>query len=175
MNTDKIEKLKEFKLGSGKHKSIDEGACVMEMVSYFADEPWSDRPKCACQILTSYAIALNDRFNDEYRQKLKDFIPSLVGTKVSDEVAIARKRLIQWRYVTVTYPLLLDMWKLNDIADKLRSFVNTSDDMKRASIFIKENRDKINADAYAYADADDLRKKIVSTSLETLRMAIEIK
>ena len=153
----KQEKLETLKLGKGNHKSIDDGACIMEMVSYFADEPWSDHPACACPILTEYAIRLNDQFNDDHRQRLKKFIPVLVGTKSTDEVQIDRKRLIRWRNVTVTYPILLDLFKLPELAEELRKFENTLESMALSAKFLKENKEKIYADAnantYAYTNA----------------------
>jgi hypothetical protein len=157
--------LGKFKLGSGGHKSIEDGACIMEMVAYLADEPWSDHPKCACPILTDFAMRLNDRWNDEERQLLKPFITRLISTKSTDEAQVARKRLIRWRYVTVSFPLLLDLWKLPDVAVTLRAFQNTIPSMALAKIFLNDNRSKIeklsksyaaedvSAAAYAYADA----------------------
>ena len=67
--------LQKYDLKTGAHKALDEGACVMELVSYIANEPWSDRPQCACPILTNAAIRFNDRVDDEHRQKLKELIP----------------------------------------------------------------------------------------------------
>lgn len=55
MNRKKIKKLSDFKLTIGQHKNIAQGAYMMELVSYIADEPWSDHPKCACPILTECA------------------------------------------------------------------------------------------------------------------------
>ncbi len=147
--------LEEITLKSGAHKSFDDGACIMELVSYVANEPWSDHPRCACPILTEYAIRLNDKFNDEHRQLMKPFIMSLIGTRATDEVKITRKRLIRWRNVTATYPLILDMVKLPELAEKLRTFENTLESMAEAAKFLKENKEKIyaSADAYAYASA----------------------
>ena len=129
----KLKKILELDLKHGSHKSFKEGGCVMEMVSYIANEPWSDHPKCACPILTSYAIRINDAFNGEHRQKLKPLIPLLVNTKESDETQIARKRLIRWRNVTATCPLILDLLKLTEIATELRAFKNTLEDMAKAA------------------------------------------
>jgi hypothetical protein len=172
MNTEKLSKLETFKLTSGSHESLENGACIMEMVSYFADEPWSDHPKCACPILTAYSIRLNDCFNDEHRQRLKEFIPVIVGTKGTDEIQIARKRLIRWRNVTATYPMILEVFKLPDLAKELRKFENTLESMAQAKAFLERNKNDIykaayanayanaaayanaDANAYAYADAD---------------------
>lgn len=80
----RLEALEKIKLSTGSHASIENGACIMEMVSYLANEPWSDHPKCACPILTGYAIRLNDRSDDETREKLKAIAPKLVGTSTGN-------------------------------------------------------------------------------------------
>lgn len=196
---EKQEMLKKFELKSGGHKSIDEGACVMEMVSYLANEPWSDHPKCACPVLTGYAIRINDKFADADRQKLKPLITKLIGTRSTDAIQIKRKQLIMWRNVTATFPFVLDLIKLPELAEKLRAFANTVDDMKLAAKFLNENREVIRKNAYAYADADAyanayayadayanayadayadayaIKAKLADICVETLRMACEIK
>lgn len=150
--------LEKYELRTGAHKNLEEGACIMELVSYIANEPWSDHPKCVCPILTEYAIRINDRFNDEHRQLLKPLIPLLLNTKENDNTQIARKRLMRWRNVTVTYPLILEFYKLPEIAMRLREFKNTLEDMAEAKKFLEANKEKIykaaNADANANANAD---------------------
>ena len=168
MNQDKWNEIKNKPLFTGSGTDIDH-ACVMQMVSYVAGEKWTDHPTCACPVLTQYAIRMNDRFKDEHRQLLKPFIPELVGTRANDEVEIARIRLMRWRNVTVTYPLILDFLKIPKFAEKLRMFENNLESMALATKFLKENKEEIhkrasayvNAYAYssasasAYADADD--------------------
>src|SRR3989304_972508 len=154
MNQERWKEIESRELLNGAHESFDKGGCVMEMVSYLANEPWSDHPKCACPILTEYAIRINDRFTDEHRQLLKPLIPLLVNTKSTDEVQIARKRLMRWRNVTVTYPLILETLKLPELAAELRGFENNLESMAKAALFLKENREKIKAAWNAYADAD---------------------
>lgn len=162
LNQERLDEVNKFNLKVGSGSSI-ENACVMEMVAYIAGEPWSDHPVCACPILTTYAIRLNDAFNDEHRQKLKPFIPMLVDTKIDDAVQIKRKQLIMWRNVTATYPILLDNIKLNEISEKLRSFPNSVDGMAEVEKVLSDNWElirKANAfvnafvNAYAFADAN---------------------
>ncbi len=158
MNEQIDEILNKYELKTGSHESLDKGACIMELVSYIANEPWSDHPKCACPILTEYAIRMNDRFNNEHRQLLKPLIPLLLNSVASDPVKIARKRLIMWRNVTVMYPLILDCYNMTELADNLRALTNCEGDMLIASQPLKDNKKQIranaNANAYAYADAD---------------------
>ena len=69
--------LETIELKKGNHKKFEDGGCIMELVSYIANEPWSDRPECAGPVLTRAAIGFNDRVDDEHRQKLKELIPLL--------------------------------------------------------------------------------------------------
>lgn len=73
--------LRKLKLQKGAHLSREEGMCVMEAVAYYADEKHTDSPKCAHPILASVAMTINDAASDADRQKLKRFIPLLVGTR----------------------------------------------------------------------------------------------
>jgi hypothetical protein len=159
INAERLKEIETKPLHKGSGTGIDQ-ACVMQMVSYVAGEKWTDQPECACPVLTWYAIRLNDRFDDKHRQLMKPFIPMLVGTRSTPESQIARKRLIRWRNVTVTYPLILETIKLNDLAEKLRAFENTLESMALAAKFLQESRALIEktyrADAYAdaYANAN---------------------
>ena len=155
MNQERWKEIETKPLKSGAHASIEAGGCIMEMVSYLANEPWSDHPECACPILTEYAIRMNDRFTDEHRQLMKPLIPLLLNTKATDAVQIARKRLIRWRNVTATYPLILEAIKLPGLAAELRKFENNLESMALASKFLDSHNREIKkaGDAYAYADA----------------------
>lgn len=103
--------LEQFKLSAGKHAKFEDGACIMEMVSYMADEPWSDYPACACETLTNGAIRLNDRFDDETRQKLKPLIPLLMNTRADWDTRVLRSRFMVHRMLTVTFPIFTDARK----------------------------------------------------------------
>ena len=59
-----------------------------------------------------------------------------------------------WRNVTVTYPLILDLFKMKDKADTLRSFSNSNEGIKSAADFLRENKKEIYANAYADANAN---------------------
>lgn len=77
-----IASLAGITLKRGGHPSMEHGLCLMEAVSYFAKEPHSDHPQCACPMLTGMGMMLNDSLsNDEKRAELKPLIPMLVGTR----------------------------------------------------------------------------------------------
>ena len=52
-------KLQGLSLKSGAH-SPNSTFCVMEAVAYVAGEPWSDKPECACPIISSLLRSWND-------------------------------------------------------------------------------------------------------------------
>jgi hypothetical protein len=84
-------------LSKGKHGSPEDGACVMELASMLAGEPFSDRPQSVCPVIGSFLRAYNDRIDDERRQDLYAFAAKVVGSRASEEVQHARaERLRAW-------------------------------------------------------------------------------
>jgi hypothetical protein len=71
-------------LRSGAHTSPSAGVSLMEAVSAFAGEPWSNSPSCTSPVIAAYARSLNDWLPDDERQRLKKYIPRLVGTAEPD-------------------------------------------------------------------------------------------
>ncbi|WP_462203436.1 hypothetical protein, partial [Frankia sp. CcWB3] len=67
-------------LAKGGHDNLKQGSCLLEAVSYLADEPWSDRPECVSPVLGAFGRILNDVLPNSKRQKLKPYIPQLMGT-----------------------------------------------------------------------------------------------
>ena len=71
-------------LRSGTHTSSSDGVSLMEAVSALAGEPWSNGPSCTSPVIAAYARSLNDWLPDDARQRLKAYIPRLVGTVKPD-------------------------------------------------------------------------------------------
>ena len=71
-------------LRSGTHTSSSDGVSLMEAVSALAGEPWSNSPSCTSPVIAAYARSLNDWLPDDARQRLKAYIPRLVGTVKPD-------------------------------------------------------------------------------------------
>src|SRR5437879_12245450 len=67
-------------LRPGAHTSASDGVSLMEAVSSLAGEPWSNSPSCTSPVIAAYARSLNDWLPDDERQRLKAYIPRLVGT-----------------------------------------------------------------------------------------------
>jgi hypothetical protein len=89
---ERLAEIEALHLAKGAHDDhdINAGACVMEAVAYVAGEPWSDHPACACPVLTAFMVAWNDQLDDDTRQRLKPYIPRLVGTRSTAEVEARR-------------------------------------------------------------------------------------
>ncbi len=98
--------LEALTLAYGGHKSRDTGLCLMEAVAYFAGEDHTDHPQCACPVLTSYGITLNDKLPDDQRQRLKPLIPKLVGTR-NPELEQKRMFFLLDKAVRVFTPIAL--------------------------------------------------------------------
>jgi hypothetical protein len=86
-----------IKLSKGRHNSPQEGACVMELASMLAGEPFSDHPASVCPVIGSCLRAYNDWIDDRRRQDLYAFASRVVGTRSSQEVQRARgERVTAW-------------------------------------------------------------------------------
>jgi hypothetical protein len=86
-----------IRLRRGKHKSPDEGACVMELASMLAGEPFSDHPVSVCPVIGAFLRRYNDASADDRRQDLYCCAAAVVGTRASEDVQRARlDRLVAW-------------------------------------------------------------------------------
>ena len=83
MLLERLDLLPDFSLGAGGHASLQEGACVMEMVSYIAGEPFSDHPACACPVITAFMTRWNDGLpNNAARDRwIKPLVLEIVGSR----------------------------------------------------------------------------------------------
>lgn len=78
------------KLSKGRHKSPREGACVMELASMLAGEPFSDHPASVCPVIGAFLRRYNDTVGDKRRQALYRYAALVVGTHASEDVRRAR-------------------------------------------------------------------------------------
>jgi hypothetical protein len=84
-------------LGKGKHDSPQDGACVMELASMLACEPFDDHPQSVCPVIGSLLRAYNDRIDDRRRQDLYAYAAKVVGSRASQDVEHARaERVSAW-------------------------------------------------------------------------------
>jgi hypothetical protein len=86
-----------IRLRKGRHASPAEGACVMELASMLAGEPFSDHPSSVCPVIGSFLRAYNDRLDDDRRQDLYRCAADVVGSNASERIQRARAdRLRAW-------------------------------------------------------------------------------
>jgi hypothetical protein len=86
-----------IKLSKGKHASPDDGACVMELASMLAGEPFTDHPASVCPVVGSFLRSYNDSIDDRRRQALYAYASKVVGSRGSQRVQQARaERLTEW-------------------------------------------------------------------------------
>jgi hypothetical protein len=75
-----------IRLSKGKHTSREQGACVMELASMLADEPFSDHPVSVCPLIGSVLRAYNDSIDDRRRQDLYAYAAKVVGSRGSAQL-----------------------------------------------------------------------------------------
>lgn len=76
------------RLSRGKHRSPEDGACVMELASMLANEPFSDRPRSVCPVIAAFMRIYNDRLDDDRRQDLYEWAARVVGTGQSSPAVL---------------------------------------------------------------------------------------
>jgi hypothetical protein len=86
-----------IKLSRGKHTSQEKGACVMELASMLAGEPFSDHPQSVCPVIAALLRTYNDSVGDERRQELYTYAAKAVGSRGPRSLERARaQQLIGW-------------------------------------------------------------------------------
>jgi hypothetical protein len=85
------------RLGKGKHHSPAQGACVMELASMLAGEPFGDHPRSVSRPIAAFLRRYNDLIDDERRQDLYGYAAKAVATASRPEVEEERvERLLSW-------------------------------------------------------------------------------
>src|SRR3954471_12734136 len=79
-----------IRLIRGRHSSPERGACVMEVASMLAEEPFSDEPRCVCPVIAEFLRTYNDQVDNERRQDLFAYASLVVDT--NEGVAAERRR-----------------------------------------------------------------------------------
>src|SRR5215207_8200100 len=123
---DRLTILDALHLQYGSHSSYEEGVCAMEYVAWLAGEDITAAPQCASQVLCVYTLNLNDRWNDDQRQKLKPFLPRMVGTAGDGQDEARSYLALDWLIRSFT-PAWLDLAGLSDEAQSLRDLRQIAD------------------------------------------------
>lgn len=93
------EEIAALHLDEGNHNNPDDGHCLLEVVSMFAGEPFSDKPACVDPVLAAFGRSWNDRTDDETRQTLKRYIVPLTDTMQGPELSVRRSLMaLDWMW-----------------------------------------------------------------------------
>src|SRR4051812_41562517 len=85
------------RLSRGNHTSPEFGACVVELASMLAGEPFSDRPRSVCPVLGGFLRRYNDGVRASERRRLYPCAAAIVGTGGDLDASIERaRRLSAW-------------------------------------------------------------------------------
>jgi len=94
-----------FRLASGAHPNPQQGTCFMEAVAWMAREPHSDRPQCACPVLGTFGIRLNDRMTDDERKALNPLIIKMMNTRSKAHEETRAAHLVQGVVTRILVPI----------------------------------------------------------------------
>ena len=88
-----------IKLSKGKHASPEDGACVMELASMLAGEPFTDHPASVCPVIASFLRSYNDSIDERRRQDLYAYASKVVGSRAGLGIERARiEQLTAWTH-----------------------------------------------------------------------------
>jgi len=155
-------------LRSGAHASASDGVSLMEAVSDLAGEPWSNSPSCTSPVLAVYARSLNDGLPDDERQRLKVYIPRLVGT-AEPGLELRRAFICADAAVRVFAPLALAAAGLGEEAAKLSALAPVdpeSAESARSAADSAESAARSEASLAPWSSAESMR-----TAAESARWA----
>ena len=84
---------------------------VMEAVAYIAGEPWSEKPQCACPVITVFMAiwSLGLQTSADRDRLFKPLIPLIVGTRSTKDVEEKRSYIALDWLVRVHTPGFLDL------------------------------------------------------------------
>lgn len=136
MGTD-INDIWRFDLRRGNSKDPRNGACLLDAVSWLEYGTLGDHPACVCPVIAAFGRGINDAMSDIGRQRLKAFIPRLVGT-VDPASEVARAEYLAWQAIRVFAPLALDAAGLHDQATALRNCQGTLTEAAEAAAWAED-------------------------------------
>lgn len=86
------------KLSRGKHGSPARGACVMELASMLAGEPFTDHPTSVCPVIGALLRQYNDWVDDGRRQDLYAYAAKVLDSRDAAARTERLDRLITWKF-----------------------------------------------------------------------------
>ena len=153
-------------LAKGSHASFEQGACLLEGVSYVAGESFTDSPQCASKILGAFGRSLNDVLPDEKRQRLVPLVPLIVGT-AGDGFDQERGLMAADWLIRVYTPTWLRLANLDEAAVSLESLPRQAswDDVEAAVPVVREAKRQAVAAGDAAWDAARVAARVAAWAL----------
>jgi len=108
-------------LTRGKHDGPEEGACLMEAVSWLAGEPWSDHPQCVSLVIGAFLRRWQGDLDDDTRQTLVRFVPLVLGTNTGPADEERRAWMVTDWMVRTHMPAWLRLAGMADQADAVET------------------------------------------------------
>ena len=108
-------------LESGSHATRADGVCALEAVAWLAGEPHSDHPVCVSPVLGAFLRQWNDDLDDAGRQRLKPYLPRVIGTAGNAEADERRAWMATDWLVRVHTPAWMDLAGCAEHATALRA------------------------------------------------------
>jgi hypothetical protein len=85
------------RLSRGRHARPEDGACVVELASMLAGEPFSDHPESVSRIVAAFLRGYNDGIDEERRRDLYPLAAEIVGSADAGDAEAARmQRCREW-------------------------------------------------------------------------------
>ncbi len=78
-----LESHQTVRLAAGSHAWPAAGACVVELASMLAGEPFSAYPSCVCPVIAAFMRTYNDLIDDTRRQDLYPYASAIVGSRAT--------------------------------------------------------------------------------------------
>jgi hypothetical protein len=86
-----------LRLEPGAHASPYDGVCVVELASVLAGEPFSDHPRCVCEVIAGFLRSWNDRAGHFDRQRLVPYASRVVGSRATPAITRMRRDIcLSW-------------------------------------------------------------------------------
>jgi hypothetical protein len=143
---ERLAALDTITLHKSSHLTFAEGHCAMEVVAWLAGEDHTDVPDCASPVLRTFMIELNDQWGDEQRQKLRPYLPGMVGTAGDGQDEARAYLALDW-LIRVFTPAWLELAGLSVEAQALRDLRRIADlvSAQAAGLVVRDARTKADA------------------------------
>jgi hypothetical protein len=170
----RLERLSEFALAHGSHRSIKDGVCAMELVSWIAGEKWSDHPECVCPVISAFVRSWNDALPDDERTSLlRPVLPKLIGTRGNKALEDLRALMCADWLIREHTPAWLRLAGLTTHAEALAALPEITSFAQVPSIRGPLEAARVDADAAGAAAGDAAGAAAAGDALAPTKQALQ--